>query len=104
MRRLRRFSRALLMALVAMVGVSLLGGCAKFYWTKPGSTAEQFNGDSQECIKQATVVPAAASSIEQQVYRECLEKRGYVRQELYMPSSDSHRGVEGWSQINRSIR
>jgi hypothetical protein len=93
-----------LVALVAMIGAFTLGGCAKFYWTKPGSTAEQFNADSAVCIKEATVVPAAASDIEQQTYRECLEKRGYVRQELYAPSADSHRGVEGWSRINRSIR
>src|SRR5262245_66654995 len=86
---------------VAVVaGTSLLGGCAKFYWTKPGSTSEQFSAASAECVKEATVVPAAATSIEIQTYRQCLERQGYVRQELYVPSADSHRGVEHWKEIN----
>jgi len=47
-------------ALVAMIGVFMLGGCAKYYWAKPGSTRDQFDADSRECAKQATASPAAA--------------------------------------------
>jgi hypothetical protein len=97
---MRILRNAVLVSLAIVAGSSLLGGCAKFYWTKPGSTPEQFSAASAQCVKEATVVPAAATSIEIQTYRQCLEKQGYVRQELYVPSADSHRGVEHWRDIN----
>ena len=97
---MRTLRSTVLVSVAAIAGSSLLGGCAKFYWTKPGSTPEQFSAASAECVKEATVVPAAATSIEINTYRQCLEKQGYVRQELYVPSADSHRGVEHWRDIN----
>jgi hypothetical protein len=93
----------LVMTIAVLAAGSMAGGCAKFYWTKPGSTPDQFSAASAECVKEATVVPAAATSIEIQTYRQCLQRQGYVRQELYFPSADSHRGVEHWSEINRAI-
>ena len=62
---MRRFRRVQLSALVAMIGVFALGGCGKYYWSKPGSTRDQFDADSTACAKQATASPAAAPSIEQ---------------------------------------
>jgi len=97
---MRTLRNTVLVSVAVIGGASLLGGCAKFYWTKPGSTSEQFSAASAQCVKEATVVPAAATSIEIQTYRQCLERQGYVRQELYLPPADSHRGVEHWKDIN----
>jgi hypothetical protein len=83
-----------LLALVALLGTFALGGCGKYYWSKPGSTRDQFDADSRECAKQATASPAAAPSIEQEVYRSCLSARGYVREKLVEKPSDAHRGIE----------
>ncbi len=74
---MRRIRRVQLPALVAMIGVVMLGGCGQYYRAKPGSTRDQFDADSRECAKQATASPAAAPSIEQEVYRSCLSARGY---------------------------
>jgi hypothetical protein len=43
---MRRARRVQLTALVAMIGVFTLGGCGKYYWSKPGSTRDQFDADS----------------------------------------------------------
>jgi hypothetical protein len=92
---MRRIRGAQLTALVAMIGVFALGGCGgKYYWSKPGSTRDQFDADSRACAKEATVSPAAAPSIEQSAYRACLSARGYVREKLAIKSEGSHRGIE----------
>jgi hypothetical protein len=91
---MRRIRRVQLLALVALLGAFALGGCGKYYWSKPGSTRDQFDADSRECAKQATASPAAAPSIEQEVYRSCLSARGYVREKLVEKPSDAHRGIE----------
>ena len=91
---MRRIRRGQLSALVAMIGVFALGGCGQYYWSKPGSTRDQFDADSRECAKQATASPAAAPSIEQEVYRSCLSARGYLREKLVDKPSDAHRGIE----------
>jgi len=91
---MRRARRVQLLALVALLGAFALGGCGKFYWSKPGSTRDQFDADSRACAQQATASPAAAPSIEQEVYRSCLSARGYVREKLVQKSSDAHRGIE----------
>ncbi len=91
---MRRLPSLLHTSLVVTLAVSTLGGCARFYWVKPGSTAEQFARDSGECEKEATVSPAAASSVEQSAYRECLTARGYAREKMLIQGSDAYRGVE----------
>ena len=91
---MRRARRVQLLALVALLGAFALAGCGKYYWSKPGSTRDQFDADSRECAKEATASPAAAPSIEQEVYRSCLSARGYVRQKLVDKPSDAHRGIE----------
>ncbi len=91
---MRRVRRVQLPALVAMLGVFTLGGCAEYYWSKQGSTRDQFDADSRACAKEATVSPAAAPSIEQSAYRSCLSARGYVREKLEIKPAGSHRGIE----------
>jgi hypothetical protein len=91
---MRRARSVQLTVLVAMIGAFALGGCGKYYWSKPGSTRDQFDADSRDCAKQATVSPAAAPSIEQEVYRSCLSARGYVREKLEIKPEGSHRGIE----------
>lgn len=90
---MQRLPKVLHAGLVVMLAVSTLG-CARFYWVKDGSTPEQFARDSKACEQEATASPAAAKSVEQSTYRECLFARGYTRQELYMPGADAHRGIE----------
>ena len=92
---MRRIRRVQLLALVALLGAVALGGCGgKYYWSKPDSTRDQFDADSTACAKEATASPAAAPSIEQEVYRSCLSARGYVREKLVEKPSDAHRGIE----------
>jgi hypothetical protein len=91
---MRRALRVQRTALVAMIVLLALVGCGKYYWSKPGSTRDQFDADSRECAKQATISPAAAPSIEQSAYRSCLTARGYVREKLEIKREGSHRGVE----------
>ena len=92
---MRRARRVHLLAVIALLGAFALGGCGgKYYWSKPGSTRDQFDADSRACAKEATVSPAAAPSIEQSAYRACLSARGYVREKLAIKSEGSHRGIE----------
>ena len=91
---MRRARRVQLLALVAMLGAFALAGCGKYYWSKPGSTRDQFDADSRACAQQATASPAAAPSIEQEVYRSCLSARGYVREKLVTKPEGTHRGIE----------
>jgi len=91
---MRRVRRVHLPALVAMLGVFMLGGCAEYYWSKQGSTRDQFDADSRACAKEATVSPAAAPSIEQSAYRSCLSARGYLREKLVTKPAGAHRGIE----------
>jgi hypothetical protein len=92
---MRRARRVQCTVLVAMIGVATLAGCGgRYYWSKSGSTRDQFDADSRDCAKQATVSPAAAPSIEQSVYRDCLRARGYVREKLVVKPAGSHRGIE----------
>jgi hypothetical protein len=80
-------------ALLLMV----LAGCAQYYWTKPGGTAEQFTADSGECAREA--VPAAPAPGENMLvterYRACLTARGYTRAtQLDPPPAGWYRGIE----------
>jgi hypothetical protein len=86
--------RAILGMASAVVLVTLLGGCTAFYWSRPGTTPEQFISDSQECAKEAAPTPTYDVMI-QDVYRGCLKKRGYVRSKQYQPVPPGYfRGIE----------
>ena len=87
-------------AIVSTIGaalVVLLSGCTAFYWSKPGSTPEQFTTDNQECMKEAAPTPATVGYgvMIQDVYRGCLKQRGYVRSKEYKPVPPGfYRGIE----------
>ena len=86
--------RAILGLASAAPVVTLLGGCTAFYWSRPGTTPEQFISDSQECVKEAAPTPTYDVMI-QDVYRGCLKKRGYVRSKQYQPVPPGYfRGIE----------
>jgi hypothetical protein len=72
-------------------------GCGRYYWTKPGATAEQFAQDNQTCLQQAArALPAGAvpEAIEQ-YYRACLTSRGYLRdKQVDPPPPGFYRGIE----------
>lgn len=86
--------RAILGLASAAVLVTLLGGCTAFFWSRPGTTPEQFISDSQECAKEAAPTPIYPVMI-QDVYRGCLKKRGYVRSKQYQPVPPGYfRGIE----------
>ena len=91
---MQKTSKVLLVAPIALLIASAVGGCAKFYWVKPGSTAEEFARDSKACETEATSSPAAATSVEQSSYRGCLRAKGYSRVEMVVPGADAHRGIE----------
>ncbi len=87
--------------LAALAGATLvalaLSGCTAFFWSKPGSTQEQFAMDNQDCAKQAAPSPAAVGqgAMIQDVYRGCLVQRGYVRSKQYKPvGPEFYRGIE----------
>ena len=89
--------RAILHIASTVVLISLLGGCTAFYWSKAGATPEQFTRDSQECAKEAAPTPSASryGVMVQDVYRGCLQTRGYVRTKQYEPAPPGYfRGIE----------
>ena len=45
---MRTLRNTVLVSVAVIASTSLLGGCAKFYWTKPGSTPQQFSAASAE--------------------------------------------------------
>lgn len=98
----RRAGRALL--LIAVLTASL-GGCARYYWTKAGSTTEQFDRDSRECVQEAkSAIPGPVSGLAvgviEQRYRVCLGGRGYLRdKQVDPPAAGSHRGIESEEEL-----
>ncbi len=83
-------------------------GCSRYYWSKPGATAEQFTKDSQACVQQAAAtVPAGAASLDavEQYYRACLTSRGYLRdKQLDPPPPGSYRGIENTEDFNAAVQ
>jgi hypothetical protein len=82
------------LVLVASLAMSL-GGC-RYYWFKPGSTAEMFTGDSDSCLQEGRSASPATQRygiVNQDVYRACLQSRGYERQKT-VSGPEKHRGVE----------
>jgi hypothetical protein len=82
--------------MIALLSCGLVG-CSRFYWSKPGSTAEEFDRDNMECAREASP-PAGAQQRDVVVdasYRACLTKRGYTREKLLAPPPPgSYRGIE----------
>ena len=91
--RARPFILGAVAALAALAG----SGCTAFYWSKPGSTPEQFAIDNEDCVRQAAPSPAVIGYgvMVQEAYRGCLRSRGYVRSKQYEPVPPGfYRGVE----------
>jgi len=76
-------------------------GCSRYYWSKPGTSPEQFSRDSQECGQQAgATLPGSAAEAVEQYYRACLNSRGYVRATQFDPPPvGSYRGIEDTEQF-----
>jgi hypothetical protein len=82
-------------ALVLIVAAGL-AGCGKYYWTKPGSTIDEFERDSADCARATSINPTAAAvgNVNMKAYRACLTQRGYVREQHPIPPADAYRGFE----------
>jgi hypothetical protein len=90
-----RTSRIVGIAVVAAGLVAGLGGC-RYYWYKPQTTAEAFTKDSNACFDEArSATPATAryGIVNEQVYRACLQARGYERRNT-TSGPDHYRGYE----------
>jgi len=72
-----RTRRAAHRAVLLLSVVATLSGC-KFYWSKPGGTAADFNRDSLECIRESSPTPEAAKYgiPSEKIYKACLRQRG----------------------------
>jgi len=70
-------------------------GCGKFYWGKPGSTAEDFTRDSDQCAREASATPGGQviREVFDKSYRACLTNMGYVREQQISPGPEWHRGI-----------
>lgn len=91
------YRRAVRLVSVGAILLGGLGGCAQYYWSKPGSTAEQFARDSKECAQEASPTASARAQgiVVDQLYRACLSARGYIREKQYdPPPAGSYRGIE----------
>jgi hypothetical protein len=74
-----------------------LGGCAQYYWSKSGGTAEQFDGQSRACAQQAAENPTAAAHgiVDDKRYRACMAASGWVREKQWQPAPAGwYRGIE----------
>ena len=83
--------------IVTGVLLGALGGCVRYYWSKPGSTPEEFARDSLECAREAAPTPAARQFgiVTESVYRACLSTRGYTRdKQVEPPPPGFYRGIE----------
>ena len=83
-------------------------GCGRFYWSKPGSSAEQFTQDNRACLQQAAAtVPAGSASPDsvRNAYRACLNSRGYVRdKQMEPPPAGFYRGIENSEEFNAAAQ
>lgn len=99
--------RTVLSSVLLLLILSATTGCSRYYWSKPGATAEQFTQDSQTCVQHAaTTLPAgAAAEAVEQFYRACLNGRGYVRDKQYdPPPPGSYRGLEDTRQFTAAAQ
>jgi hypothetical protein len=81
---------------VALLAIGL-AGCTRYYWWKPGGTAEQFDRDHRACALETSANPteAAHGMVNEPLYRACLQGRQWVRtKEFTPPPPGSYRGFE----------
>jgi hypothetical protein len=80
--------------LLVLLGVA---GCARYYWSRPGGDAAQFERDSRECAVAAAETPTAAAYgiVQAPRYRGCLSGKGWTREKQFEPvPAGWFRGVE----------
>jgi hypothetical protein len=93
-----------------LAALLFLSGCGGAYWqwSKPGASQQQAKQDGFECkqisrqqsyLLMGNMV-AGASSPDSNIWKECLEARGYWVRE----ASDSQDSSKGTSQANRCVR
>ena len=83
--------------IIAGMLLGAVGGCVRYYWSKPGSTPEEFARDSLECAREAAPTPAARQYgiVTDSAYRTCLSARGYTRdKQVEPPPPGFYRGIE----------
>ena len=83
------------LGIVSLV-VSLVG-CTRYYWSRPGATAEHFDQDNRECARETSANPTEATHgmVNEPLYRACLQARRWVRtKEFTPPPTGSYRGFE----------
>jgi hypothetical protein len=86
--------RAGLLLLVVLITAA---GCARYYWSRPGGEAAQFERDSRECARAAAENPTAAAHgiVDAPRYRGCLTAKGWTREKQWDPAPAGwFRGVE----------
>ena len=82
---------------LALVAASLLAGCGKHYWNKPGAGAADFAKDSSECARANAMYMSANQEygiVLEDAYKGCLRMRGWMRAQHHEPPADWFRGIE----------
>ena len=99
--------KASLCSVLLLLLLSAATGCSRYYWSKPGATAEQFTQDNQACLRQAAGALPSGAALEavEQYYRACLGSRGYARdKQMDPPPLGSYRGIESGEEFNAAVQ
>jgi hypothetical protein len=100
--------KALVSSVLLLLLLGAATGCGRYYWSKPGSTAQQFTQDNQTCLQQAVASAPAGSASPDSVrhaYRACLNGRGYVRdKQIEPPPAGFYRGIEKSEEFNAAAQ
>ena len=76
---------------LALLLAGLLTGCGKHYWEASGRSVSEFQTDSGQCTKEATLKYDVTSD---QLYRGCMRSRGWQRVKAINPTNQQFRGPE----------
>jgi len=86
---------------VTLVGILVLTmsflGCARYYWSRPSASGDEFTRDSLDCAREAAPNPVVAQYgiVGEEVYRACLRNKGWVREKQWDPPPEGwYRGIE----------
>lgn len=99
--------KALVSSVLLLLLLGAATGCSRYYWSKPGASAEQFTQDNQACVQQAAGTLPSGGSLDtvRHYYRGCLNSRGYVRdKQMDPPPPGSYRGIENSEEFNAAVQ
>jgi len=99
--------KALVSSVLLLLLLGAATGCSRYYWSKPGASAEQFTQDNQACVQQAAGTLPSGASLDtvRQYYRGCLNSRGYARdKQMDPPPPGSYRGIENSEEFNAAVQ